>query len=127
MVESLNDLVVDEAELDQRLLTSILAPFARIAKPSGRPAFTPEFSALAEGDKILVYLLARKAAVRLGLLSDDEGASPKEIAIETGVKYGTVKPSVISLANKSLVASKDGKYSVPNYAVFQIEGRLARK
>ena len=124
MVDSLGDLVVDEGELDQGLLTSVLTPYVRIAKQTGRPVFTAGYSPLSESDKILVYLLARKAAVRLGLLGDGEEASPKEISTETGVKYGTVKPTEVELAKRGLLASRDGRYQVPNHAVFRVKGRF---
>ncbi|SRR6266550_472077 len=126
MVEKLDELVVDEGVIDEKLLTTVLAPFARIAKQTGKPVFTPAFSRLSEGDKILVYLLARKAGARLRILHE-ETATPKEISAETGVKYGTVKPTVSDLSEKGLVVSHQGSYSVPNHAVFQVEDRFARK
>lgn len=127
MVENLGDLVVDESELNQGLLASVLSRFVRIAKQTGHPVFTAGYSPLAEGDKILVYLLARKAAARLGLLGEGEEASPKEISAESGVKYGTVKPTVVELAENGFLASRDGRYWIPDHAVFRVEGRFTPK
>src|SRR3989304_1050718 len=110
MAASLDDLVVDEGEIDQRLLSSILAPYARIARQTGRPIFTGDFATLSESDKIVVFLLARKAGFRLGLLKEPEEVGPKEISAQTGVRYGTVKPTVVGLADKGVLASRDGRY-----------------
>lgn len=125
MPANLKDLVVDEEEIDQELLTEILTPHVRITKQAGRPVFTPQFSSLSSTGKILVYLLARRAAVKLGLTKEPPQATPKEISDATGVKYGTVKPAVVGLARQGLLSTQAGKYSVSGHALLKAKEAIS--
>ena len=120
MVDPLEKLVVDDEEIDRTLLSEVLAPYVRISKKAGQPVFTPEFSRLSEGGKILVYLLARQAATTLGLSSEGSAATPKEVSASTGVKYGTAKPTLVGLVRKGFLSSVGGEYSVPAHALLRI-------
>ena len=119
-IDPLEKLVVDDEEIDRTLLSEVLAPYVRISKKAGQPVFTPEFSRLSEGGKILVYLLARQAATTLGLSSEGSAATPKEVSASTGVKYGTAKPTLVGLVRKGFLSSVGGEYSVPAHALLRI-------
>ena len=124
MSDSLEDLIVDGAEMDRALLRDVLAPYVRIAKDSGHPIPTAAFSALSASGKIIVFVLARKAGCALGLVQGPEEASPKEIAEGSGVKNGTTKPTVVALAKRGLLVSENGRYRVPNHALPQVRNAI---
>lgn len=121
MKPKLDELVVDETEIDRDLLAGILAPYVRLTRSGGKPIFTAPFATLAAAEKILVFLLARKAAVSLELAVGPEAASPKEISELTGIPHGTVKPTVIGLVKRGLLAKDEGSYSVPAHALLTIK------
>lgn len=121
VVPKLDDLIVDETELDRDLLAGILAPYVRLSRGSGKPIFTPAFATLPASNKVLVFLLARKAAVSLELAPGPESASPKEIAESTSIPHGTVKPVVIGLVKRGLLQGKAEAYSIPSHALFTIK------
>ncbi len=119
-------LLVDETELNRGLLADVLEPYAVITKESGNPVFKPAYNELSAANKIVVFLLSRKASKALGRTAREE-ATPKEIAASTGVKYDTVKPTVSDL-NRDRVLAKNGEaYFVPDYSVLTMKDRLGRK
>ena len=117
MSDALENLIVDEAEIDRVFLHEVLAPYARLAKDTGRIIPTAAFSDLSAAGKVIVHILSRKAGCALGILQGPESATPKEISGATGVKNGTTKPTVVALAKKGLLVSENGRYSVPNHAL----------
>jgi hypothetical protein len=116
---ALERLLADEGDLNEALLSDVLSRYVKIGKESGLPIFTTEFTALTNAGKILVYLLARKAAIALGVWKGNESATPKEISDGTGVAYDSVKPTISGLARSRLVAREGGRYSVPNHLLLQ--------
>jgi hypothetical protein len=79
--------LVGEEELDRELLLSILNPYLRF-DDDGNIVYKPSFDGLSSKDKILMYLLARKAPSDLGLQMN-ESASPSTIAEEIEVNSKT--------------------------------------
>lgn len=112
--KTLDDLLVNEDDLNEELLTEVLAPYVRIGDDSGAFIPTDEFESLQSTEKVAVFLLYRKAASELGL-ADDEGATPMEVTEGSGMNHSTVKGAVRELDEKNLVQNDDGKYSVPAY------------
>jgi len=125
----LEDLVVSGEELDKKLVAEILAPYVRLDKDKCSIRPTEGWVRLSEEQKILIYLLARKAMLALSFGLTAEGATASEVVQETGVKKGTAHPALRKLldATRLLQQSKDGRYSVPNYAIPQIKSMLSEK
>lgn len=124
--DPLDSLLVDGSELDRALLAGILLPRARLHLDRGKITirFTEVGDKLTVKEKIVVYLLARKAQS----LKDLEGqtieqASPSEIEKATGIAGGTLRPTLRKLVDERLLVqdSKGGAYSVPNYALNRIK------
>ena len=115
----LERLLADESQLNEQLLSEILSPYVKIGKESGLPIFTLAFNKLTNAGKILVYLLARRAAIVLEAFRGEASATPKEIADATGVSYDSVKPTVSALASKRIVVRSEGRYSCPNHLILQ--------
>jgi len=124
----LEDLVVSGEELDKKLAAEILVTYVRLDKDKRGIRPTEGWIGLSEEQKILVYLLARKAMLALNFDLTAEGATAGEVVQDTGVKKGTAHPALRKLlGNRFLEQSEKGRYSVPNYAIPQIKSILSKK
>ncbi len=121
--DPLSILVASAADLDRKLLASILEPYARIDPNNGEPRFLAPIRTLTQGQRIIVALLAHKAARALGLM-EREGLSPMEIAKLTGIRGGSVRRELVELTRKGLIVRERGIYHVPNYALQVVQEYL---
>lgn len=110
----LDDLLVDEDDFNESMLTDVLAPFVGIGDTSGTLIPTAKFEELSAAAQTAVVLLARKATYELGL-SEEEGATPLDISKISGINHNTVKTAVRDLDEMNLVANDGGEYTVPTY------------
>jgi hypothetical protein len=125
--DPLDKLFVDERQLvDKQLLADTILPFVRIFLDQGSAHidFTKEGASLTVKQKILTYLLARKAVVlRNKDLLGRESISPKELETATGILGNTLRPILLQLKKGRLVqtdkSTEEGGYFIPNYAVHQ--------
>jgi hypothetical protein len=124
--DPLSGLLVKKQDLDRKLLSEVLMPYIRLDQDSGAIVTTPAFAKLTNAAKILVFLLGRKAAKTLGLLTQPEEASPKEISMLTGINYDSVKPTLSSLYKKRLVQKAKEAYFVPDHAILTVRAQLER-
>lgn len=77
---------------------------------------TSEYEKLKEKQKVLICLLSRKA-MKLRNMVEDEHISPTEISEASGVKIGTVKPTVRDYLKANLLKQDERGYFIPNYAL----------
>lgn len=110
----LDDLLVEEDDLNESLLTGVLSPYVRIGDDSGAFLPTEEFESLTSTTQAAIVLLYKKAAFELGF-SEEEGAGPMAIAEESGMNHSTAKGAVRSLDQENLVDNDNGVYTVPPY------------
>lgn len=128
MSSELEDLVVSGGELDKKLAAEVLSPYLRFDKDTCSIRPVEAWNELNANQKILLYLLARKAMVALGFYLAAEGATASEVVGEAGLKKGTVHPSLRNLLKDRMIdQSKDRRYSVPNYAVERIKAMLGQE
>ena len=120
---SLDDLLVDEEDRHEELLTTTLSPFLGIGDSSGALIPTEEFEKLSSVPQTALVLLGRKAAYGLDL-ADEEGATPKEISEISGINYNTVKSAVRELDEEGLVDNSDGCYTVPPHSYDQVKALI---
>ena len=123
--DPLADLLLNAAEVDRARLSSALSDILGVDTESGRVVIKPGFSRLSARNKLLAYLLGRKAAVLLGK-ADIEAVAPKDIQQETGMPTGTVNPKLRELLQDRLVSStKSSEYYVAppqlNQAIAELE------
>lgn len=111
---SLEDLLVDEEELNEELLYDLLSDYVRIGNESGNLVPQPAFEDLTAKQKITVILLAQKARYELDK-AETEWLTPTGISEESGIKTGTIYPSVRDLEEDDVIVSDDGEYRVPPY------------
>lgn len=115
----LGELIQDE-ELDRDLLLDVLRPFVRFDK-EGNIIYKSAFNSQKSKNKILIYLLARKAMNDLGL-DESEEESPDVISEDTGVNYNTARSALSRMDKEGVVRkSRSGSaYTVPNSAVSMV-------
>jgi hypothetical protein len=118
-VAELKDLLVDRAQLDQKLLAEVLVPFVGIDPRTAEIVPMEGWMKLSPDAKILVFLLARKAMAAMPEVEiAAEGAAPKEIERDAGVKGGTLRPKLVRLKKEGILAQDpEGRYFVPTHAV----------
>lgn len=124
----LGDLIVSGKELDKKLVAEILAPYVQLDKDTCTIRPTEGWTELSNDQKILIYLLARKAMVALDFDLTAEGATASEVVADTGVKSGSAHPALRKLLGNRLIGqSQDKRYSIPNYASTQIKALFFEK
>lgn len=113
------DLLVDEEEVNEELLTETVIDYVQIGEQSGELIPKPAYDDLTAKEKIVVALLAHRARFGLDMV-EDEWIKPGAIASMTGVKKGTVYPTVRDLADDGIARnSDDGGYMIPSVNVEQ--------
>lgn len=118
MTEKFSDLLIEEKELDN-LLISLLKPYLTIVKPAGGLIFKEKFYELAQYGKIAIVLLAQKIKAR-SQMSASEEIGPRDTARITGIPEGTVKRSLRELQEEGLIESRRGGYWVPNRVLHRL-------
>ncbi len=128
MSDELEKLLVSGKETDKKMVAEILEPFLRIDKETCDIRPLSSWSDLKANIKILLYLIARKAMVALGLPLPEERASATEVMQKTGMKRGTVNPALRDLFEDRVIEqSEDKKYYVPNYAIEKVKAMIGEK
>lgn len=110
--ETLNDLLVDEDEINEKLLTETLGEYLRIGQDSGEIFFQEPFHQIDAGRRVAITLLAQKARNALDL-SEEKRLAPSKISQLSGIKKGTVYPTVRDLEKEGYVKSENGEYWIP--------------
>ena len=125
-MNELEGLVVSGKEMDRKLVGEILAPYVRLDGDTCKIRPTEAWHRLKASQKILAYLLSRKAMIALDFALEAEGAVAGEVASDTGLKTGTVNPALRGLLSDRLVdQGKDSRYFIPNHAIERIRALLA--
>jgi hypothetical protein len=112
----LEDLLVDEQELNEKLLAETVGDYVQIGKESGDLVPNERYRELSSKEKIIVTLLAQKARHELDL-DDQESLGPTAISSLSGVKKNTVYPAVRDLDDEGLIRGEDGEYRLPTMNV----------
>lgn len=129
-MNELEDLVVSGAEMDQSLVKGILEPYLRLDKETCSIRPTEKWNdKLGNEEKIILYLVARKAMRALDFPLEVEEAAASEVVKQTGIPEGSAYPRLRSLLKERLVdqIGKRGGYIVPNHALPRIKSRLSQK
>lgn len=117
---TLDDLLVDEEELSEELLSTLLEKYVRIGKQSGELLPEPSFQELSTKQKTAVTLLTQRAKHKLDV-AESEWLSPSEISALSGVKKGTIYPIVRTLEEEGIAESDDGSYRIPGHGVRKVQ------
>jgi hypothetical protein len=125
--DPLSDLLLDADEIDRTLLANSLKNLLGIDNKSGRVVPKPGFNSLSARNKVLAFVLAKKAAQLLGVL-ESELANPKQISEESGIPDGTVRPKLRELIEGKLLSQADGgDYYVAQHQLSRVISELTAK
>jgi hypothetical protein len=112
--DPLSQLLLDAGEVDRGVLATALSDRIGIDSKSGRIVILPGYSPLNTRQKVLVILLAAKAASLLGI-RDSEFMGTQEVIGTSGLPQGTVRPKLKELREAGLAAQgTDRAYYVPS-------------
>jgi len=121
--DPLQALEVDANEVDRAMLAGLVKDYVSIDRSTGRFLLKPEFAKLDAKNKIIKYLLGRKART-LRDPGAEEGALAKEIIQEVGLPSGTVHPRLKDLkGNRVISQGTDKRYFVPNWSLAALAGQ----
>lgn len=115
---------------DQReLLADTVFPYARIDAETQEIGFTGEGEVLPVREKLVIFLLMRKAMFLRGVIPK-EGTTPSEIERRTGIPGGTIRPLLRKLVDEKFIRAEkgdDGGYYVPPSRIKDIHAMLAKR
>lgn len=111
--DPLKNLYVDKDEVDRMRLFYSLKNYIGIDKSTGDPVFLEKYYELKDENKIIIYLLYRKAAAALGELKEI-GMSIRDISKELNMEYTKVKDKINEISCIERDKNK-GKYYIPGH------------
>lgn len=122
--DPLDDLFVDGDETNRALLRDILIGYLRIDE-NGRIFPLSAFFALPNKNKIILFLLARKAvSMKTG---SEEAVSPSDAAGKLDMPEGSLRPTLRLLVQEGLADDSNGRYKIFNHAVARCSQTLKKK
>lgn len=121
--DPLDDVFVDGDEIERTAIRDMLEPYLMVDSESGDLYPTDEFRDLDSKDMIVVTLAAQRAKEMRGL-SESAKIGPSKISDLSGVKEGTVKPSVRDLADEGSIAHTDDGYTIRAPQLHQASNRI---
>ena len=119
----LEQLFTDDKDINANELFNLLSPFIKINKDDKNIFFLDSALNHSLKNKILLFLLGKKALFLLGEIDTDH-IKPKDIIKETGIPKGSVLPTLKTLkgtkGNSFVTSSKTGYY-ITSYQVSKIK------
>lgn len=123
----LEDLYSDSEIISSEELFELLKPFIRLNKKTGQVIFLDDAMKLNLEERILIFLLGKKALFMLGELESEE-VSPKVIVSETGISRGSVLPTLKRLreerSKKTVNVTAKGHYFIAPYQFEKIKKKI---
>lgn len=113
---TLENLLVNEQDMGEEILHNTLSEYIRIGSQSGDLIPQQPFRQLTAKEKTIIVLLSQLARQKLGMV-ESEWLSPSDISSQSGVKKGTIYPTVRELSNDGIVEDDDGSYRIPAHSI----------
>ena len=114
--QTLENLLVDEEEISEEILHNLLREYIQIGKQSGDLIPREPFQEIPAKQKVVIVLLSQQARNKLDMV-ESEWMTPSEISEQSGIKKGTVYPTVRELSNNGLAEDNDGSYRIPSHSL----------
>lgn len=122
--DPLDDIFLDHApSVDKAMVARLLKPYIQLYADSKEVLPTPEWDKLNIQQKILMWMLGLKALRLRGVITeDDEKISPSDLEKATGLKGGSIRPSLSKLLDTRMlrIDKETNKYVLPDFAVRKI-------
>lgn len=111
-----SDLLIDEENVSESLLTETLIEYIRIGQESGRIVPQEKFENLTNRQKVIVTLLSQHVLKELEM-TEKEWVTPTEIAELSGINENSVFPAVRELDDSGVTESNNGSYRIPMHSL----------
>lgn len=121
-----DDLLIDEDEVNESLLTETLIEYVRIGNESGGIIAQAAYEELTNREKVIVILLAQHAIEGLDM-TDTAWLTPTEIAKKSGIKKNSVYPAVRELDDADVAETDDGAYRIPTHSLERAKQELTEE
>jgi hypothetical protein len=121
---ALKDLIASKASLEEGVIEGIVTEFARYDADHKAVVLTPEAQRLSVKARVLIYLVALQG---WPYVVDDPvpvEAKPGEIAENTGIVGGTLRPILKELKDRNVILERGGRYSVRAASLQAIKAEL---
>ncbi|MFW5928533.1 MAG: hypothetical protein ACOCSL_04935 [Thermoplasmatota archaeon] len=125
--DPLTNLYVEKDEVDRLRLFLALKNFIGIDKSTGDPVFLEEFYELDDNEKIIIYLLYRRAASALNHIKNHEiGIGIRDLSKVLNMDYQQVKQIVMDTRYIEKEKQK-GRYYIPGSKLEEVVNKLGYK
>lgn len=124
--QHLADLLVDEDRVTDDLVRDLLISFVGLSKTEAKIVPKPPFTKLPHPQKILLYLLARHAMVRLKIPGASLAANAENIAEGSLVPIKSCRETLSRLKAAGLVEKGEDGYAIPAHSLLRVEGEIRR-
>jgi hypothetical protein len=121
---ALRDLVAQSSALAEEAIENIVKDFVRYDTEAGEIAFLPDFAALPNKSKVLVYLVALQGWVFVTEAPIETPTKPADIGDKVGIPGGTLRPLLKELKDRHLISSSAGGYVVRAAFIPAVEREL---
>jgi hypothetical protein len=124
--KELEGLLVDDGEpAIDGLLRRVLEPYVRLTR-EGRLITTERFLSLSDPNKILVFLLGRRAMIRLNIPNAAAEASADVLHSECGVPLKSCREYLSRLKARRLLERNEKGYFVPGWAISAVAAAVEK-
>lgn len=125
--KELEALIVDDGEeAIDGVLRRALEPYIRFTR-EGRMITKEPFLKLSDPSRLLVYLLGRRAMVRLGLPGGTAEANAELLHAECGVALKSCREYLSRLKGRRLLEKNEIGYFVPGWAVSNVVAAISTR
>lgn len=118
---ALKDLTIDKSKATEEIIESIIKPYIRYDVNSKSIFFLPKSTELNNAKQILIYLVALKGWKFVTKESISWEISPSKLEEITGIKGGTLRPTLKNLKDTKMIVVNKGEYSIPDYNIIKVK------
>ena len=122
----LEQLFVDEDEVTEKLIAELLSPNLGLSKTADKVVPKARFSGLSQTERLLLYLLARHAMVRLKVPGASLEAVTARIAEESLLPQKSCGETLSRLKASGLVGKNKAGYFVPTHSLLRVSEALRK-
>ena len=123
----LGELILDQDKVTDELLKEHVAPYVGLSATEDKIAAKPEFLELPQPKRILLYLLARHAMVRLEIAGASGGAKTEKIAESCLIPQKSCTETLSRLKTVGMVTMDNGEWTIPVHSLLRVAGELGDK
>lgn len=126
---ALKDHVADSTKIKEEEIEAIIADFLKYDPVHKTVVFMPRAQELSVEKKVLLHLVALRGWRFVSSKEDAplSSATPKEVEQVTGIKGGTLRPTLRALVQSRMLESKKGRYEIPVHNFGRVREVMAGK